>query len=216
MYQELSKISIQHNAKLIAVSKFKPNQAIQDLYDLGQREFGENYVQEMIEKQAALSQDIKWHFIGHLQSNKVKYIASFVHLIHTVDSISLMKEINKQALKNNRVIDCLIQVKINEEDTKSGLETNELDDFFNEINISDFKNIRVVGVMGMSTFTDNMNQVRNEFKILKKAFNHIKRKFFSENEFFKEISMGMSGDYKIALEEGSTMIRIGTLLFGER
>lgn len=216
MYQELIAFAKQHNAKLIAVSKFKPQSAIQALYDLGQIDFGENYVQEMLEKQEQLPSDIHWHFIGHLQSNKVKYIAPFVHLIHTVDSLSLLKEINKQAQKNNRIINCLVQIKINEEDTKSGLENDEIEAFFNDELFKTATNVNIVGVMGMSTFTDDMNQVRSEFKHLKATFDYLKENFFSTNENFKEISMGMSGDYQIAIEEGSTMLRIGTLLFGER
>jgi PLP dependent protein len=216
MYQELKKIANQHHATLVAVSKFKPASAIQILYDLGQIDFGENYVQEMVEKQSSLPNDIRWHFIGHLQRNKVKYIAPFVQLIHTVDSVALLEEINKQALKNNRVIQCLIQIKINEEDTKSGLEIRELASFFNEVKNSNFTNVNIIGVMGMSTFTEDMQQVRKEFKTLKNTFDEIKRDYYNDALEFKEISMGMSGDYTIALDEGSTMLRIGTLLFGER
>lgn len=193
---------------LVAVSKTKPAADIKELYDLGQRDFGENYVQELTEKQPALPSDIRWHYIGHLQSNKVKYIAAFVQLIHGVDSFKLLKEINKQAQKNNRIIDCLLQVHIAQEETKFGLDENELHDVLAGQELAELKNIRVLGLMGMASFTEDMNKVRGEFKYLKTLFDKYPQ--------LQTLSMGMSSDYKIAIEEGSTMIRIGSLLFGER
>jgi pyridoxal phosphate enzyme (YggS family) len=193
-------------ATLIAVSKTKPAEDLQALYDLGQRDFGENYVQELVNKQAVLPKDIRWHFIGHLQSNKVKYIAPFVHLIHGVDSLGLLKEINKEAAKNNRVIDCLLQIHIAEEETKFGLDSNELSAIINQED--QFKNVQLVGLMGMASFSDDLNLVRKEMNGLQSLYRQYPK--------FKILSMGMSGDYTIALEEGSNMVRIGSLLFGER
>jgi pyridoxal phosphate enzyme (YggS family) len=180
------------------------------LYNLGQRDFGENYVQELVDKYDQLPKDIRWHFIGHLQSNKVKYIAPFVHLIHGVDSLNLLKEINKQALKNNRVIDCLLQVHIAKEETKFGFNEKELQLIIIQIKheLHEFKNIRVIGLMGMASFSDDKDLVRNEFRTLKIMFD--------ANDQLSTLSMGMSGDYKTAIEEGSNMVRIGSLLFGER
>jgi PLP dependent protein len=203
-------------ATLVAVSKTKPAEDIQALYNLGQRDFGENYVQELVEKEAALPKDICWHFIGHLQTNKVKYIAPFVHLIHGVDSFSLLKEINKQALKNNRIINCLLQIHIAKEDTKFGFDGNELHELATIIQKGDtLENIKVTGLMGMASFSDDEHTVRNEFAGLKKLFDKYAQQ---QTTGFKLqiLSMGMSGDYKIALQEGSNMIRIGSLLFGER
>lgn len=204
------------NTTLVAVSKTKPAEAIQELYAQGQRVFGENRVQELTWKYEALPKDIQWHAIGHLQTNKVKYIAPFIAMIHSVESLKLMKEIEKQAKKNDRVIDILLQFHVAEEDTKFGLDLDEA----REILKSDFyktaQNIRVVGVMGMATFTSDQEQVRTEFGNLKTIFDQLKEDFFGEDEDFKEISMGMSGDYEIAIEEGSTMVRIGSLLFGAR
>jgi hypothetical protein len=187
------------------------------LYDLGQRDFGENYVQELVDKYEALPKDISWHFIGHLQSNKVKYIAPFVHLIHGVDSLSLLKEINKQALKNNRIIDCLLQVYIAKEETKFGFDEHELSETITRITneLHEFKNIKVVGLMGMASFSDDKDIIRNEFKTLKRFFD-TNAQLSTINHQLSTLSMGMSGDYKIALEEGSNMVRIGSLLFGER
>ena len=193
---------------LVAVSKTKPVEDIQVLYDLGQRDFGENYVQELVDKEAVLPKDIHWHFIGHLQSNKVKFIAPFVYLIHGVDSVSLLQEINKQAAKNNRVIDCLLQVHIATEETKFGFDEKELFD----LKISQFGNLKIKGLMGMASFSDDMNLVRSEFKKLKTIYNQLS----TLNSPLSTLSMGMSGDYKIAIEEGSNMVRIGSLLFGER
>jgi len=198
---------------LVAVSKTKPAEDIQALYDLGQRDFGENYVQELVEKEAALPKDIRWHFIGHLQSNKVKYIAPFVHLIHGVDSFNLLKEINKQAARNNRTIDCLLQVHIAKEETKFGFDENEL---HNLPDLSELKNIRICGLMGMASFSDNKDLIRDEFKFLKQRFTELNVQYSTFNIQCSILSMGMSGDYKIAIEEASNMVRIGSLLFGER
>jgi pyridoxal phosphate enzyme (YggS family) len=201
---------------LVAVSKTKPAEAIQELYDQGQRVFGENKVQELTWKYEALPKDIKWHAIGHLQTNKVKYIAPFIAMIHSVDSLKLMKEINKQAKKNDRVIEVLLQFHIAEEDTKFGLDLSEAQEILSSDFYKNSENIKVVGVMGMATFTDDKNQVRNEFRTLKGFFDELKKEFFENENSFKEASMGMSGDYGIAAEEGSTMVRIGSLLFGTR
>jgi PLP dependent protein len=201
---------------LVAVSKTKPAEDIQALYDLGHRDFGENYVQELVDKAATLPKDIHWHFIGHLQSNKVKYIASFVHLVHGVDSMSLLKEINKQAAKNNRIIDCLLQVHIAKEETKFGLDRQELESILQLLREENsLGNINIKGLMGMASFSDDMNLVRSEFAFLRSLFDEFK--LISLPNFQLHIlSMGMSADYKIALEEGSTMVRIGSLLFGQR
>lgn len=204
------------NTKLVAVSKTKPNEKILELYNQGQKIFGENRVQELVEKFEALPKDIEWHLIGHLQTNKVKYIAPFVHLIHSVDSFKLLKEINKQALKNERMVDCLLQFHIATEESKFGLDINEAKDILASNEFQNLKNIRIVGVMGMASFVYEENQVRGEFKNLKAIFDELKELYFKENDSFKEISMGMSGDYKIAVEEGSTIVRIGSLLFGKR
>jgi PLP dependent protein len=195
-------------ATLVAVSKTKPAADILELYDLGQRDFGENYVQELVDKEAALPKDIHWHFIGHLQSNKVKYIAPFVYLIHGVDSVSLLKEIDKQAAKNNRVIDCLLQVHIATEETKFGFDEKEL----MAVNFNDYKNLHIQGLMGMASFSSDLNLVRSEFKKLKELFDQLS----TFNLQLSTLSMGMSGDYTIAIEENSNMVRIGSLLFGER
>ncbi len=199
-------------ASLVAVSKTKPVEDIQALYDLGQRDFGENYVQELVEKEVALPKDIHWHFIGHLQSNKVKYIAPFVYLIHGVDSFSLLKEINKQALKHNRIINCLLQVHLAKEETKFGFAEHELPEL-NELH--ELKNIKIVGLMGMASFSDDTILVSNEFKNLKRIFD-TNAQLSTVNYQLSTLSMGMSNDYKIALEDGSNMVRIGSLLFGER
>lgn len=197
-------------ATLVAVSKTKPVEDIQALYDLGQRDFGENYVQELVDKEAVLPKDIHWHFIGHLQSNKVKYIAPFVYLIHGVDSFNLLKEINKQAIKNDRVIDCLLQIHIAQEETKFGLNEEELKTVLEQS--QEFKNIRIVGLMGMASFSENESLIRKEFANLKKLFDQLPTANFQP----MTLSCGMSSDYKIAIEEGSNMVRIGSLLFGER
>ena len=201
-------------ATLVAVSKTKPIEDIQALYDLGQRDFGENYVQELTQKYEELPKDINWHYIGHLQSNKVKYIAPFVHLIHGVDSLSLLKEINKQALKNNRIIDCLLQIHIAKEETKFGLDNDELHSIISS-DFSELNNIHIIGLMGMSSFSNDMDLVRSEFNYLKNLFDKYAHQP-TENHKLQTLSMGMSADYKIALEEGSNMVRIGSLLFGSR
>ncbi len=213
IYKELVFAFTPNKVSLIAVSKTKPKQDITDLYNLGQRDFGENYVQELVEKQALLPTDINWHFIGHLQSNKVKYIAPFVHLIHGVDSLSLLKEINKQAAKSGRVIDCLLQVHIAQEETKFGLDENELTEIFPTIN--GLSHVRICGLMGMASFNDDLDIVRSEFHQLKSLFDKYKL-IPAVQQSFNILSMGMSGDYQIAIEEGSTMVRIGSLLFGAR
>ncbi len=209
-YQTLVKELAAKQVTLVAVSKTKPVEDILELYDLGQRDFGENYVQELVEKQAQLPKDIRWHFIGHLQTNKVKSITPFVQLIHGVDSLKLLKEINKEGGKNNRVVDCLLQLHIAEEETKFGLDENELSEVLEKIKNEAFPNVRIAGLMGMASFSDDMNNVRNEFKKIKT----ITEKF--PDIQFEILSMGMSGDYTIAMEEGSTMVRIGSLLFGSR
>jgi len=201
---------------LVAVSKTKPVSKIQEMYDEGQRIFGENRVQELVEKQEALPKDIQWHVIGHLQTNKVKFIAPFVSLIHSIDSWKLLKEVNKHAVKNERVIDVLLQFHIAEESSKFGLDLEEANSILSNENFNTLKNIRIVGIMGMATFTSDNQQVRKEFQNLKSIFDTLKKENFKEDESFAEISMGMSGDYKIACEEGSTMVRIGSLLFGKR
>ncbi|MCH2082556.1 MAG: YggS family pyridoxal phosphate-dependent enzyme [Saprospiraceae bacterium] len=215
-FQNIIKDLANYNTNLVAVSKTKPQSAILKLYEEGQRDFGENRVQELVDKQEALPKDIKWHMIGHLQSNKVKYIAPFIHLIHSVDSPKILKEINKQAAKNDRIIDCLLQFHIAEEDTKYGFDSDEALAFLKSPAFQSLQNIRIVGVMGMATFTKDENQVRNEFRSLKAIFDLLKKTCFEQVNSFKEISMGMSGDYNIAMEEGSTMVRIGSLLFGAR
>ena len=233
-------------AALVAVSKTKPIEDIKALYDLGQRDFGENYVQELVDKQPLLPNDTHWHFIGHLQSKKVKYIAPFVKLIHGVDSLKLLQEINKQAAKNKRIIDCLLQVHIAKEETKFGFDEEELNFLMSQFDNLIMKNVRIVGLMGMASFSEDMELVRNEFKYLKSLFDkaNVQCSIFNAqlstantedssrpttndqrptdaqlptvNCQLSTLSMGMSGDYKIAVEEGSTMIRIGSLIFGER
>lgn len=203
---------------LVAVSKTKPVDDIMALYELGQRDFGENYVQELVDKEAQLPKDIRWHFIGHLQSNKVKYIAPFVHLIHGVDSEKLLKEINKQAAKLNRVIDVLLQIHIAKEETKFGLDAEELNILINTngSELHELKNVRICGLMGMASFSEDMNLVRNEFQYLKSLFDKANAQSSMLDVQLTTLSMGMSSDYKIAIEEGSTMVRIGSLLFGAR
>jgi len=200
---------------LVAVSKTKPISDLMEAYHAGQRIFGENKIQEMVEKYEQMPKDIEWHMIGHVQRNKVKYMASFVRLIHGIDNFKLLEEINKEALKNNRVIDCLIQIKIASEDSKFGMEPNDAPKMIQSKAFSELKNIKIVGVMGMATFTDDLNQIKNEFTLLKIIFDSLKpMEYFN----FKPeiISMGMSGDYKIAIDCGSTMIRVGSSIFGNR
>ena len=213
-YQEIVTDLAIHKVQLIAVSKTKPQQDIIDLYQLGQKDFGENYVQELVDKAAALPQDIHWHFIGHLQSNKVKYIAPFVYLIHGVDSEKLLIEINKQAQKNNRIIDVLLQVHIATEETKFGFDELSLLEFIQSNRLKEYTNIRLRGLMGMASFSDNPLLVQNEFLHLKNTY--YKAQAIINTTHFNQLSMGMSSDYKIAIQQGSTMVRIGSLLFGAR
>ena len=201
---------------LVAVSKTKPVEVISEAYKAGQRIFGENKVQELVAKQPVLPGDIEWHFIGHVQTNKVKFLAPFVSMIHGVESLKLLKEINKRAGNFNRVIDCLLQFHIAEEETKFGLSLEEAEIILNNLQQEPLSNIRIVGVMGMATYTNDDNQVKKEFRALKQIFDTLKSRYFINDKDFKEVSMGMSGDYKLAIEEGSTMIRIGTAIFGER
>lgn len=217
-WKRLREETAAHNATLVAVSKRKPVSDIQELYALGERNFGENYVQELMEKQPLLPADINWHYIGHLQSNKVKYIAAFVHLIHAVDSYKLLEEINKQAAKHNRTIDVLLQLHVAVEDTKHGLDNNELLAVMEqyEANKDTLQNVRICGLMGMATFTDDMQQVRSEFARIKNMHTIVKDTYFMASNHFNICSMGMSGDYMMAIEEGSTMVRIGSSIFGER
>jgi pyridoxal phosphate enzyme (YggS family) len=208
--------SVPGNVRIVAVSKTHPASAIMQAYEAGQRIFGENRVQELTAKHAGLPADIEWHFIGHLQSNKVRYIAPFVRLIHSIDSLALLRELNKEALKNNRVIDCLLQFYIATEETKFGLLMAEATAILDSEAYMAMKNIRITGVMGMSSFSDNTDLVRREFRTLHDYFMALKSSHFRDSEVFHEISMGMSGDYHIAIDEGSTMIRIGTTIFGNR
>ena len=216
--EQLNKLknSLPSHVTLIAVSKTKPISAIQEAYDVGQRHFGENKVQEMAEKQEQLPKDIFWHLIGHLQTNKVKYIAPFVSLIHSVDSLKLLQEINKQAIKNARVIDCLLQFHIAKEETKFGLSIEEAIELLESTEYNELKNIRLVGIMGMASFSDVLQVVHSEFQQLRSIYDHLKNTYFAQHNSFKEISMGMSGDYEIAIQEGSTMVRVGGLIFGSR
>jgi PLP dependent protein len=217
-YNKLKEECSANEVTLVAVSKTKPIDAIEELYAVGQRDFGENYVQELVEKAALLPKDIQWHFIGHLQSNKVKMIAPFVRLIHAVDSFKLLQEIEKQAAKNSRVIDVLLQLHIAVEETKYGMDENELMTCLEYYTAQreDLKHVRIRGIMGMASFTDDENQVRIEMRQIYTAFQQMKKTFFIGKPYFDTCSMGMSGDYKIAMQEGSTMLRIGSLLFGER
>lgn len=208
--------SLPPHVTLVAVSKTKPTTAIQEAYDVGQRDFGENKVQEMVEKADQLPKDIRWHLIGHLQSNKVKYIAPFVHLIHSVDSIKLLSEINKQGLKLGRIIDCLLQFHIAQEETKFGFELSEVLELLDSTDYNNHTNIRICGVMGMASFTEDETQVRAEFKTLHANFIQLKNVYFKNADFFDTISMGMSGDFQMAIEEGSTLVRVGSTIFGGR
>ena len=208
--------SLPATTALIAVSKTHPIERIMEAYEAGQRDFGENKVQELVEKYEALPKDIRWHMIGHLQSNKVKYIAPFVHLIHGVDSFNLLKEINKQGQKNGRRISCLLQFHIAQEDTKFGLSLEEAKAFLAGPEFSLLDHVRICGVMGMATFTENTAQIRQEFQNLHAIYQNLLSSYFSSNSEFKEISMGMSDDYPIAMEEGSTLIRVGSKIFGAR
>ncbi len=214
-FARIKKYCTDHEATLIAVSKTKPVSDIEEFYALGQLDYGENYVQELVDKQPVLPQDIRWHFIGHLQSNKVKYIALFVYLIHGVDSFKLLKEINKQGAKNDRVIDVLLQVFIANEETKFGLDEQELDALLHDATLPTLENVRIKGLMGMASFSDDEALVRSEFKKLKGLFD-LAKQLDLPNVSMEVLSMGMSGDYEWAIGEGSNMIRIGSLLFGKR
>jgi pyridoxal phosphate enzyme (YggS family) len=214
-YLEIVKLLNEKKVVLVAVSKTKPVEAIKELYDLGHRDFGENYVQELVDKQQQLPEDIRWHFIGHLQSNKIKYIAPFIYLIHGIDSFKLLKEVNKQAAKINRTIDVLLQVHISDEETKFGFDEKELDDVFHSKEIAELKNICLKGLMGMASFTDDAEKIRGELKFLKLLFDKYTTTQ-TPNSKFDILSMGMSADYIFAIEEGSNMVRIGSLIFGER
>ncbi len=208
--------AIPSNLKIVAIGKTKSPDEILSLYDCGQRIFGETRVQELLPKYEKLPKDIKWHMVGHLQRNKVKYIAPFIDMIQSVDSLKLLNVINKEGLKNERVINCLFQIHIAEEETKFGMTMDEVLRIMESDEFRQMKNISVKGVMAMATFTDNEKQIRKEFKALKTIFEKVKEKYFRSDDVFSEISMGMSSDYEIAIEEGSTMVRIGTALFGER
>ena len=202
--------------QLIAVSKTKPNSALLSAYNVGQRHFGENKVQELCEKWDSLPKDIHWHIIGHLQTNKVKFIAPFIHLIHAVDSLKLLIEIDKQAKKHGRIISCLLQFHIAKEDTKFGLSYSESEEILTSTAYSSLENITIVGVMGIASFVEEEEQISTEFNELAAIFNKLKETFFKTKESFKEISMGMSGDYILAIQAGSTMIRVGSTIFGSR
>ena len=209
------KNSLPESVTLVAVSKTKPVSDLMEAYETGQRVFGENKIQEMAEKFEQMPKDIQWHMIGHVQTNKVKFMAPFVSLIHGVDSLKLLEEIDKQALKNNRVIDCLLQMHIAEEETKFGLDNEELEQILQQFQNKKFKKIKIIGLMGMATFTENQEQIKKEFLHLKSIFE--KHKYFiTENFELKTLSMGMSGDYQLAIECGSTMVRIGSSIFGSR
>jgi pyridoxal phosphate enzyme (YggS family) len=202
--------------QLVAVSKTKPAELIKKAYDAGQKDFGENKVQELRQKPLKLPNDIRWHMIGHLQTNKVKYIAPFIHLIHAVDSLKLLKEIEKQAKKNNRIIRCLLQIHIADEESKYGMSESALNATLSSEEFKQMQHVKVVGLMGMATYTDNKEQVRREFKTLKQLFEKTKKSYQAKNIDMAELSMGMSDDFNIAIEEGSTIIRVGSKIFGSR
>lgn len=208
--------TIPGHVKLVTVSKTQPVESILLVYNAGQRIFGENKVQELTEKQPQLPDDINWHMLGHLQTNKVKYIAPFVSLIHSVDSLKLLKEIDKEAAKNKRVIDCLLEFYIAREESKFGMSMEEALEILNSEDYKNMNNIRICGVMGIASFVDDPDIVRAEFKSLVGIFSRLKSEFFPDKDYFSEISMGMSSDYRIAIEEGATIVRIGTAIFGER
>jgi hypothetical protein len=210
------KNSLPGNVKLVAVSKTKPNETILEAYRSGQLIFGENKVQDLAQKYELLPKDIEWHFIGHLQTNKVKIIAPFVGLIHAVDSIKLLSVINKEAIKNKRSIPVLLQFHIAKESSKFGLSLKEAKEMMESTEFAELKNIQIKGVMGMATYTDDINQVKDEFGMLKHIFELLKSTYFSNSDYFTEISMGMSDDYMIAVQEGSTMVRVGSKIFGAR
>lgn len=215
-WEEIHKELDAKSVTLVAVSKTKPVSDIKELYNLGQRDFGENYVQELTEKQLQLPADIRWHYIGHLQTNKVKAIAPFVHLIHAVDSFKLLAEINKQALKNNRVINVLLQMHIADEETKFGMDEKEITTLLENVGKESLQNVHICGLMGIATNTDNERQVQAEFSRLHTFFRQLAGSFFRDKAYFSICSIGMSADYKIAIREGGNMVRIGSLLFGVR
>lgn len=208
--------SLPIGVNLLAISKFQPIEAIQEAYDAGQRMFGENHIQEMASKAAALPKDIEWHFTGHVQTNKIKYMASFVSLIHAVDSFRLLREIDKHAAKHGRCIDCLLQIHIAQEDTKYGLTVEECRHLLGHEPWRDLKHVRIVGLMAMGSNTDDMEQVRNEFRQMKQLFDELKESYFADEPSFCQLSEGMTDDYPIAIEEGSTIVRIGSMIFGDR
>ena len=214
-YDEI-RASLPAGVRLVAVSKFKPAEDISALYQHGQRVFGENHAQEMRAKHEILPQDIEWHFIGHLQTNKIKYIIPYVTLIHSIDSANLLEAVNKEAAKHDRVVDCLLQFHIAQEETKFGLDLEEARQLLDSEAFKAMENVRICGVMGMATFTDDEAEIRKEFQHLKAIFNTLKQDYFAGQPQFKEISMGMSDDYLIAIEEGATMIRVGSKIFGAR
>lgn len=201
---------------LVAVSKTKPDELVMQAYHAGHRDFGENRVQDLTARQQRLPDDIRWHMIGHLQTNKVKHLAPFVTMIHGVDSLKLLQVIDKEALKQGRIIDCLLQLHIAEEETKFGLSLEELNDLVRTDELADLKNIRIRGLMGMATYTENSEQIRKEFRYLKRIFEALKASRFKDEPAFDQLSIGMSGDYMLAVEEGSTLVRIGSLIFGSR
>lgn len=213
---EQIKSTIPQGVTLVAVSKTKPIEMLQEAYDAGQRIFGENHALEMRDKHAVLPSDIVWHFIGHLQSNKVKYIAPFVSLIHSIDSLSLLQVVDKEAVKNNRVIDCLLQFHIATEETKFGLDFEEACQLLDSDQYKAMNNVRICGVMGMATNTDDQQLIHREFATLRGYFEQLRSRYFAESPSFSQISMGMSHDYKIAIEEGATLVRIGSSIFGAR
>ncbi len=215
-YQQLKTLCNENNAKLIGISKVHSVEKIKEVYDWGQRDFGENKAQELQEKQPSLPNDINWHFVGHLQRNKVKYIAPFVHLIHSIDSLKVLKEVDKEAGKNDRVVDVLLQVKIAQEPSKFGFEDHEVLRLVDNEDFKEMSNIRICGLMGMASLTDDKAQVKSEFRFLRNLFQQLANNHFQNKFYFKELSMGMSGDYEEALAEGSTMIRVGSAIFGPR
>ena len=216
--ENLTKVraTIADGVSLIAVSKTKPVEDLQEAYDAGQRLFGENKALEMRDKHEALPKDIEWHFIGHLQTNKIKYIAPFVSLIHSIDSLNLLQAVNKEAAKHDRIIDCLLQFHIATEETKFGLDLSEAEALLQSDEYAALRNVRIVGVMGMATNTDNRDLIRQEFRTLRGYRDQLAAKYFADQKSFKQISMGMSGDYDIAMEEGSTLVRVGSAIFGAR
>lgn len=208
--------SLPNGVSLLAISKYQPIEALKEAYDAGQRLFGENHILEMAAKAEALPKDIEWHFTGHVQTNKIKYMASFVRLIHAVDSFRLLREIDKHAAKHDRCIDCLLQIHIAQEDTKYGLTIEECHHLLSDEPWQELQHVRIVGLMAMGSNTDNMTQVRNEFHQMKTLFDELKATYFNDAPHFSQLSEGMTDDYPIAIEEGSTIVRIGSLIFGER